>query len=639
MTMEQEPSKPDFSQSFSQAQPAAGDTEGVISEIDHELWRQFAAATTPDVYYRSWLDLQCHMIPGVSDAVVVLGEADRGPFAPAAFWPAGQRNRQHLAEVAERALLERHGLVLKRESPGATSTPDLRYHVAYPIQVDGHLHGVVALDLSSRSEPQLQAVMRQLQWGAGWLEVMLHRQAAAAHTANQTRPQMALELVATLLDHERFQAAATAFVTELATRLHCERVSVGVVRRGRVRLQAVSHSANFNKKTNLARAIEAAMDEGLDQEATLVYPMPAGAAFQLTRAHETLARQHGPGALCSVPLSREGRVVGVLTLERPADTPFDAAGIELCEAIGALAGPVLEVQRRDDRWLLTKLLESLWTQLGRLFGPRYLGRKLAFICLLAVVVFFAVAEADYRVSATTILEPATKRVVVAPFDGYITEAEVRAGDLVQAGETLCRLDDRDLRLQRLKWQSQREQYVKQHRMAMAERNVAMAKVVTAQIAQAEAELALVDDQLARTQLKAPFDGMVVTGDLSQTIGAPVQRGEVLFEVAPLEAYRVMLEIDERDVAELSGGQAGHLMLSALPTTPLPFVVQQITPVSVAREGRNYFQVEAQLIHTPLHLRPGMEGIGKIDVDRRLLLWIWTHQAIDWLRLQAWSWLP
>jgi multidrug resistance efflux pump len=634
--MDQQHGNPDFSDSFSQTQSREGVGEGVVSKTDHELWRQFAEATTPDVYYRSWLTLQCHMIPEVSDGVVVLGAPDRGPFAPAAFWPEGRRDRQHLAEVAERALLERHGLVLKRESQGAGS--GLRYHVAYPIQVDDHLHGVVALDLAPRPEAQLQAVMRQLQWGSGWLEVLFHRQVAAAHTSTQARPQLALELVATLLDHERFQAAATAFVTELATRLDCERVSVGAVRRGRVRLQAVSHSANFGKKTNLARAIEAAMDETLDQEATVVYPMPSGAAFQITRAHETLARQHGPGALCSVPLSREGQVVGVLTLERPADTPFDTANIELGEAIGALAGPILEVQRRDDRWLITKTAEALWRQLGRFVGPRYLGRKLTAVGLAAVMVFFALARADYRVSATTMLEPATKRVVVAPFDGYIADARVRAGDLVQAGEVLCTLDDRDLRLERLKRRSQREQYVKQRQMAIAERNAAMARVVTAQIAQAEAELALVDDQLARTRLKAPFDGMVVIGDLSQTIGAPVQRGEVLFEVAPLESYRVILEIDERDVAEVTGGQQGHLMLSALPTTPLPFMVQQITPVSTAREGRNYFRVEAQLTQTPVRLRPGLEGIGKIDIDRRLLLWIWTHQAIDWLRLKAWTWL-
>jgi hypothetical protein len=35
----------------------------------------------------------------------------------------------------------------------------------------------------------------------------------------------------------------------------------------------------------------------------------------------------------------------------------------------------------------------------------------------------------------------------------------------------------------------------------------------------------------------------------------------------------------------------------------------------------------------------MEGAGKIEVDRRSLVWIWTHQIVDWMRLAAWSWLP
>jgi hypothetical protein len=44
--------------------------------------------------------------------------------------------------------------------------------------------------------------------------------------------------------------------------------------------------------------------------------------------------------------------VGALTLERPADQPFETTTVELCEALGALAGPVLEIQRREVRWLI-----------------------------------------------------------------------------------------------------------------------------------------------------------------------------------------------------------------------------------------------------------------------------------------------
>jgi multidrug efflux pump subunit AcrA (membrane-fusion protein) len=119
------------------------------------------------------------------------------------------------------------------------------------------------------------------------------------------------------------------------------------------------------------------------------------------------------------------------------------------------------------------------TQLGRLLGPRYLGRKLVTIGLLVVSTFFALAKADYRVAAPTVLEPAIKRVVVAPFVGYIATAPARAGDVIQTGDLLCSLDDRDLKLERLKWLSQKEQYVKQYQVAMAQRNAALVQIVTA----------------------------------------------------------------------------------------------------------------------------------------------------------------
>ena len=32
---------------------------------------------------------------------------------------------------------------------------------------------------------------------------------------------------------------------------------------------------------------------------------------------------------------------------------------------------------------------------------------------------------------------------------------------------------------------------------------------------------------------------------------------------------------------------------------------------------------------PRDLRPGMEGVGKIEIGRRSLAWIWLHPLIDW----------
>jgi hypothetical protein len=82
-----------------------------------------------------------------------------------------------------------------------------------------------------------------------------------------------------------------------------------------------------------------------------------------------------------------------------------------------------------------------------------------------------------------------------------------------------------------------------------------------------------------------------------------------------------------------------MVLSALPNESFPFVVETITPVTTAHEGRNYFRVEARLERISHRLRPGMEGVGKVLVDRRKLIDIWTRDLLEGLRLWLWTWLP
>jgi multidrug resistance efflux pump len=160
-----------------------------------------------------------------------------------------------------------------------------------------------------------------------------------------------------------------------------------------------------------------------------------------------------------------------------------------------------------------------------------------------------------------------------------------------------------------------------------------------QMNQAAVQLALIDEQLVRVTILAPFRGVVVKGDLSQSLGAPVEQGQVLFEVAPLDSYRVKLQVDDSDITAMQVGQQGEMVLTAMPETGLPFRVDKITPVTTAKDGRNFFQVEAKLEQNSDRLRPGLEGYAKVNAGRYKLLWIWTHSLLDWVRLKVWSWWP
>jgi multidrug resistance efflux pump len=266
--------------------------------------------------------------------------------------------------------------------------------------------------------------------------------------------------------------------------------------------------------------------------------------------------------------------------------------------------------------------------------------KLAAVAAVAFVGALCCVQGDYRVTTRAALEGEVQRAAVAPFDGFIANSSVRPGDHVSAGELLAELDDRDLVLERARAWADVEKLHQKYNEAMAKHDRPNTAMLSAQIEQADSQLALVDGKLRRSRIVSPIDGLLVSGDLSQMLGSPVERGKTLFEIAPLDKYRVVLRTDERDLRYVSLGEHGQLSLAGMPGDKRRFTISRITPIAEAKDGRNEFRVEGTLDDPPSsELRPGMEGVGKIETGRHLLVWIWTHGAVDWLRLTAWKWSP
>ncbi len=590
---------------------------------------------------QNWLAWQCTLITGTCHGVIALGAPDQGPYRPTACWPEGSDPSVALSKTAKVAISKRKGVVaeLKSSNPDEDADKDA---IAYPIVIDGKLLGVAAIEVERQPNVRQKSVLQMLQWGAAWFQAMCDQQGQAqqqSRAAGGDNLGMVLELVSTAVEQDRFQAAATAVVTELATRLKLERVSLGFIHGKHIKVKALSHSARFEGRQSLLRQIGAAMDEALDQERTIVYPAASKKDLDVSRSHGELARVHGARAVCTVPLSMDHEIYGAITFERPGHEPLEPEIVKFCEQAAALVGPILEVKRRDDRWFATKALDSLSHHFGRLFGKGHLVFKTIVLLLVGLVTFLSIGTGQHRVAATAALEGTVERVAVAPEDGYVATAAVRPGDVVKKGQELATLDSKDLELERVKWTSQREQLKKEYREALAKFERAQVSILRARIEQSDAQIALLDEQLARTQILAPFDGVIVSGDLTRTLGSPVERGQVLYKIAPLNDYRVVLEVDERDFSDVAVGQSGYLALAAAPNERLEITVNKITPVSTPEDGSNFFKVEASLASPPQHLRPGMQGVGKVEVGERRLIWIWTHRIVDWLRLWIWAWWP
>lgn len=148
---------------------------GPSQTTEAQAWSSFTSAESDEAFCRAWLALQCSVVTGVSAGLLLLRDAAGESFVPAAVWPDNRRDLSYLTEAAERALSQGRGSVLGLDDSERERIAPDSVHVAFPIETDDVIRGAVVLDILSRPQAQLQAVLRQLLWGAGWLEAMLRR--------------------------------------------------------------------------------------------------------------------------------------------------------------------------------------------------------------------------------------------------------------------------------------------------------------------------------------------------------------------------------------------------------------------------------------------------------------------------------
>lgn len=284
------------------------------------------------------------------------------------------------------------------------------------------------------------------------------------------------------------------------------------------------------------------------------------------------------------------------------------------------------------------LFGSWRVRLGKLTMLRSNNSRLV-LAAVVIILLVSLMNGTYRVTSPARLEGKIQRVIVAPFDGYIANAISRAGETVHEGEVIAEMDDQSLRLEQQQHVAKKNEYTRQYRQALANREKAQAHIYKSQIKQADAQLQLLEKKIQRSRLVAPLEGIIISGDLSRSLGAPVKMGDVLFEVSPLDQYRLIVLVDEKQVVDIKQGLQGTLTLTALPAVKINFTVRKVSPVFEENNDGVAYRVEATISNDYPVLRPGMQGVAKIDIDQRRIAWIYLHELYDAIRLWAWSWLP
>ncbi len=601
--------------------------------------RQFSGAARD--FWGRYLQGISHLA-GASKAVLALQD----PTQPTAWkrigdWPPNLPPSRlltlfntSLEELAVRATREA-GVLLPLLEPGSPKTVVGHYALATRLRLYRANEVCIALLLLSEvTESAARDALVRLTLAADVPESYQMGQAVRQASADVEKLAVAHDLMTEVNQQKRFLAAALALCNGLANRFRCQRVNLGWLQGGYIKLRAMSQTERFNGKMEAAQLLENAMDEALDQDEEIVHPAPESATF-VTRDHARFAQKLSPGNLCSVPIRHEGKPVAVITCERAdgAFHPIELQQLRLCA--DQVAARLADLHRRD-RWFGARL--ALWfkDQLAIVLGPRHTWAKaIAVLAVIALLVLLFV-RVPYRVEGSFVLKSDEVSFRTAPFDGYLEQVFVRPGDTVQSNAPLITLMTRELELEQSAALADLGRFQREAEKARATNGLAEMRIAQALGEQSRARLDLVRHRLSEATVRAPFAGAVVEGDLRERLAAPVKQGDALLKIARLEKLYVEAEVSERDVHEILTRRDGEIAFVSQPKLKFPIRIVKIEPAAFPRTEGNVFVVRCEF---PGALepwwRPGMTGLCKLSVEPRTLGWILTHRTVDFLRMFFW----
>lgn len=579
------------------------------------------------------------------------GDEDEEQWSPIAHWPEAEETRQRLysqrealAELAERCWGQRQleaGNVLLNNEPES----GMRM-AALPLHLERSNEACVVVFLRYGDDDFFQPSARDVQlmkdtpliWGANpLLNLASNEDDDGGLGAGEKDPTaLAINLSLRLDQERRFLAAAMTVCNELAAGYHADRVSLGWRRGDGVKLIATSHVDRVSRKSDLARYLSAAMEECVEQDDEIVWP-PAGGLQSIDRDHEAYSRREGVSKLASIPLRVDGDAVAVITLEREA--------VDLCEdeldgmrLVGDMIIRRLDDLKKRDRWFGAKLASGARKVLAWVLGVEHTWTKLLVVALVLLAGLLAYYPWPYKIEAPFQLRVEEMYHIPAPYDGYLKEVEVEVGDQVKSGQVLANLDDAELTLHVAELSAAVERNLSEAKLAKSDSRIGQMQIALAKVQEAKAQLMKVQYSLDKASVISPIDGVVVEGDLKERLGYPVQKGEALFKVGQIEGMYAEFKVSERNISEVKVGSVGELSFASRPGIRFAFEIKEIEPVALPDEGGNQFIMRVEVLREGEDAewwRPGMSGLAKIDAGERSPLWIFTHRAVDFLRLKLW----
>ena len=150
---------------------------------------------------------------------------------------------------------------------------------------------------------------------------------------------------------------------------------------------------------------------------------------------------------------------------------------------------------------------------------------------------------------------------------------------------------------------------------------------------------LLDQELDKTEIKAPIDGIVTTSFVERKLNQHLDPGDELCDIVDITRVTVEMQVPEKEMSDVQPGNPVWMKARSLPSVDLQGRVDFIAPVTQNVNGQQMVVVRSELSNEELLLKPGMTGVAKIYCGDRRIIDLITRRMIRWLRTEFWDLVP
>jgi RND family efflux transporter MFP subunit len=420
-----------------------------------------------------------------------------------------------------------------------------------------------------------------------------------------------------------------------------ERAAIALEHRGMLQLKAISGMPQINPSDPAVSSLKEMLQwASVSNEETHV--VQHGDQIDDPR-HETRAKfagyfsATGMRAFYALPLLDDQGRLGVLSFESSDPDFLTVAHLEIIKVLAAQATVALRNASLYREVPFINLLEPLLQKKKRFLAMEKRRRWLTIMAAVAVGLFLISFPLPMRVSGEATVASARTAQVQAGVDGVVKNVYIREGDRVRQGAMLAELEDWNYRADLAVAEARYGEATATMNRALAQNDGSLAGAERVKIDYLKAELTRARERLDRATIRAPFDGVVTTSEVQNSVGRRLMPGDTFAEIIETSHVTVDVAVPQDTAVLLQRSQHASIKLESFPLRIFRGDVTVISPQTEVESDQRLFVARVNVPNQDGSIRPGMQGRGKVLVGWLPAGYVWFRGPAMWLWTKLWSW--